>query len=113
MSNDNTTGELKFRSDSALYKLNFERYYRSDQIEKIKVFGKEKEIHLQSDRPTINNQKKKRAPKWKILGDVKPEIYSQSPFLAQLIYVLESILDEIDNGKGPSYQEYLKNKKSW
>lgn len=110
---DNTKGEIKFRSEGVLYTLQYERYYQSEQIEKIKVFGKEKEIHFQNDRPSIITHKKRKAPNWKIISGLKPELFGKSPFIAQLLYVLESVLNEIDNGQGPSYQEYLRNKKSW
>jgi hypothetical protein len=111
---DNIQGIIKFRSGGVLYTLNYVRYYLSENIEKIKVYGKEKEIHLQSNRPELSRKKNKRAAQWKIISGITPELYNNSPFVAQLLYVIETVLEEIDNPKsGKTYQEYLRDKKSW
>ncbi|MFT3679410.1 MAG: hypothetical protein QM791_04005 [Ferruginibacter sp.] len=112
MMENEITGVLRFEVESQKYELNYQRYYLSNQIEKIKVYGKAKEIHMQSDRPEIRLNNKKRTPKWKIISAINPEMYVHSKFYAMLEYVLENTLEHIDFPK-PSHLEYIKNKKSW
>lgn len=94
--NDNIKGELNFSVGKAGYNLKFERYYLSEQIERIKVYGKEKELLLQCDRPEIKLNNKRRAVKWKIISQLNPEIYKYPLFIATLTIELEHALDKID-----------------
>lgn len=93
-------GELIFTLDK-VYKLKFERYYLSDQIERIKVFGKTSELLLQSDRPEIKANNKRRAIKWKIISELNQGIFKNTDFLNTLFNNLEYALDRIDFPRQP------------
>jgi hypothetical protein len=95
------TGELFFRVDNTRYTLHFERYYISNQIERIKVFGKKTEMRLQCDRPEIKLNNKKRAIKWKIISELTQELFKNAVFVNTLLLNLENELDRIDFPKEP------------
>lgn len=95
-------GDLWFTADTTRYRLKFERYYLSEQIERIKVYGKKTEILLQSDRPAIRNNKKRSAIKWKIISEIKPEIFKNAVLINTIFINLENELDKIDYPKAPT-----------
>lgn len=107
MMDNGITGKLKFQVDRTTYTLSFERYYLSDQIEKVKVFGKEREIHFRTDRPEIRNNNRKRAAKFKIIEGASIELVKYPAFINALIFQLETMLDHIDFPQPP--QTHRKN----
>ena len=108
----NQAGQLRFTAEGKYYTLSYKRIYLSDSIERINVFGKEKSILFQSDRPEIRLKEKRRAPKWKIIEGGNPEMMKHSVFIHSLIYQLESELDHIEFPKGIN-AEYQRTKKSY
>ena len=46
-------GSVKFLVYPNAYELKFERYYISEQVEKIRVIGKTKDLLISCDRPAI------------------------------------------------------------
>ncbi|UEG50867.1 hypothetical protein LK994_05185 [Ferruginibacter lapsinanis] len=101
MMENGITGKLDFSVGSKRFKLSFERYYLSEQIERIRVSGKEKTMELQSNRPEIKLNNKRKAVNWKIISQLNPEIYKHPLFITELTIVLEYTLDEIDFPKRP------------
>ena len=94
-------GKLFFCFDQKKYNLNFQRYYLSNQIERIKVYGKKSELLLQSDRPEIKNNNKRKSTNWKIISTLNPEIFNNSIFINILLHYLEDELNRIDFPKQP------------
>jgi hypothetical protein len=66
----------------------------SNQIERIKVYGKKSELLLQSDRPEIKNNNKRKPTNWKIISILNPEIFKNAVFINILLHYLEDALKQ-------------------
>ena len=97
------TGTIKFTHGLTIYTLNFERYYHSDQIERIRVFGRERELLLQSDRPDIKGNNRRKAVKWKIISDARPEMFKNAVFINMIFLTLEYELNNIEYPKAARF----------
>lgn len=93
------TGNISINNDGVLVKLQFERYYLSDQIERIRVYGKEKEIKIQSDRPFIRANNFKKAVKWQIISAPTKDMFKFPVFINSIFITLQQILDKEDGHK--------------
>lgn len=93
---NNISGKIQIQVDKTKYNLNFERYYLSDQIERIRVFGKSREILLQSDRPFLKRDRKRKAVNWKIISKINPDIFKNAVLVNTLLINLEDELEKID-----------------
>lgn len=103
------TGAIFVPYKSHGFRLEFERYHISDQIEKLHITG-EINIDVQSDRPYLKANNKRKSVEWKVISDIKQGMFSNSgsSFLVDLFQQLEWTLDAMDFPRGPKFQ-----KKSW
>ena len=65
------SGKIQFSAEGRLFNLAFERFHLSDQIERIRVYGKTSKMELQSDRPFLRINNARKAVKWQIISDTK------------------------------------------
>lgn len=80
--------------DNRYYRLAAEVIYRSDQIERIRVIGRDRSIVLQNNRPLFRGRGlKHRRPNWKLIEGTGNNAYA----LERIIAALSSYLERLDN----------------
>ncbi|MBW0162197.1 MAG: hypothetical protein HYI21_10780 [Sediminibacterium sp. Gen4] len=79
--------------DNRYYRLTAEVIYRSDQVERICVKGRDRSIVLQNNRPLFRGKGlKHRRPNWKLIEGTGNNAYA----LERIIAALSSYLDRMD-----------------
>ncbi len=80
--------------DKRYYRLMAEVIYRSDQIERIRVRGRNRSIVLQNNRPLFRGRGlKHRRPNWKLIEGTGSNAYA----LERIIDALSSYLDRLED----------------
>ena len=79
--------------DNRYYRLIAELIYRSDQVERIRVKGRDRSIVLQNNRPLFRSRGlKHRRPNWKLIEGTGSNAFA----LERIISALSSYLDRQD-----------------
>lgn len=79
--------------DNRYYRLMAELIYRSDQVERIRVKGRDRSIVLQNNRPLFRSRGlKHRRPNWKLIEGTGSNAFA----LERIISALSSYLDRQD-----------------
>lgn len=101
--------EVKIKYGANAFTLQAEKVYESEQIMRIKVYGKHSYILLENDYPFLQATKSKKAIKWKVKeGDfISKNRKQDAELVVDIIYRLE---DLIKNKKPYAYGEYLRGK---
>lgn len=94
-------GKLHFTSDDVPYRLSFQRIYCSLQIERIRIYGKNSEMIVQSDRPDIHINNRRKEVNWKIISEQKPALFEHPAFIIDMLVQLEFVLNKLDFPKAP------------
>ena len=102
--------EVKIKYGANTFTLDAEKVYESDQIMRIKVYGKHSYILLENDYPFLQATKSKKAIKWKVKeGNFISKNREQD---AQLVVDIIHRLEDLIKNKNPyAYGEYLRSKR--
>lgn len=103
---------INIKFGAATHSLKAEKIYHSDQVMRIKVYGKKGFLLLENDYPFVQLKNSKKAIKWKVKESYFNTYNNQQN--AQLVVDIIHKLEDVIKDKNPvSRIDYIRDKKSW
>ena len=106
-----TTFEIRIDLPSGKYRMQVERYYAGESIEKFKITGGSRSFEMQSNRPELLQSGARKSIKWQMI-QAPPITDGNIESITYAVFMIEQEIEKYLNKTEPNYQSYIQAKQA-